>query len=78
MGFVVLVMALVIIALLRTRLPPRRSGPLVEWAAFAEPSYMLFTLGIFLLYWTMYFAFFYVSRHYQGAGTRQFRVLTPS
>lgn len=46
--------------LLRTRLPPRKSGPLVEWGAFKEPSYVLFTFGVFLLYWTLYFAFFYV------------------
>lgn len=62
MGFVVLVMCLIIVGLLRTRIPPRKSGPLVEWAALKEPAYMLFTFGIFLLYWTLYFAFFYVSR----------------
>lgn len=61
MGLVVLVMMLIVLALLRTRIPPRKSGPLVEWAAFKEPSYMLFTFGIFLLYWTLYFGFFYVS-----------------
>lgn len=62
MGFVVLLMVIIILALLRPRLPPRKSGPLVEWSAFKEPAYMLFTLGVFLLYWTLYFAFFYV-RH---------------
>ncbi|KAJ5667309.1 hypothetical protein N7507_003173 [Penicillium longicatenatum] len=46
MGFVVLVMVVLILALLRPRLPPRKSGPLVEWGAFKEPAYMLFTLGI--------------------------------
>lgn len=61
MAFVVLAMVLVIIALLRTRIPPRKSGPFIEWGAFREPPYMLFTFGIFLLYWTLYFAFFYVS-----------------
>ncbi|PYI03289.1 MFS monocarboxylate transporter [Aspergillus sclerotiicarbonarius CBS 121057] len=61
MGFLALFMAIIINLLLRTRLPPRRSGPLVEWAAFKEPSYMLFTFGIFLLYWTLYFAFFYIQ-----------------
>lgn len=61
MGFVVLAMAAVTLALLRPRLSPRRSGPLVEWSAFKEPAYMLFTFGVFLLYWTLlYFAFFYV------------------
>ena len=60
MGLVALIMVLIILALLRPRLPPRKSGPLVEWEAFKEPAYMLFTLGVFLLYWTLYFAFFYV------------------
>lgn len=62
MGLVVFVMLLIILALLRPRLPPRKSGPLIEWGAFTEPAYMLFTLGVFLLYWTLYFAFFYVCR----------------
>ncbi|KAH6880613.1 putative monocarboxylate permease [Thelonectria olida] len=61
MGFVVLVMMVIVLTLLRTRIPPRRSGPLVEWAAFKEPSYMLFTFGIFILYWTLYFGFFYIQ-----------------
>ncbi|KAL6232196.1 hypothetical protein BDW75DRAFT_232972 [Aspergillus navahoensis] len=61
MGFLVLAMAAIILALLRPRLPPRKSGPLVEWSAFKEPAYMLFTFGIFLLYWTLYFAFFYIQ-----------------
>ncbi|OQE20978.1 hypothetical protein PENFLA_c015G02534 [Penicillium flavigenum] len=61
MGLVALVMVLIVLALLRPRLPPRKSGPLVELEAFKEPAYMLFTLGVFLLYWTLYFAFFYVQ-----------------
>ena len=60
MGFIVLFMVILINLLVRTRLPPRKSGPLVEWTAFKDTSYMLFTFGIFLLYWTLYFAFFYV------------------
>ncbi|KAJ5360948.1 hypothetical protein N7517_010139 [Penicillium concentricum] len=54
-------MVLITLALLRPRIPPRKAGPLVEWSAFKEPAYMLFTLGVFLLYWTLYFAFFYVQ-----------------
>ncbi|KAL2784615.1 major facilitator superfamily domain-containing protein [Aspergillus keveii] len=61
MGFVVLAMAAATLTLLRPRLPPRKSGPLVEWSAFKEPAYMLFTFGVFLLYWTLYFAFFYIQ-----------------
>ncbi|KAI1860044.1 uncharacterized protein JN550_011728 [Neoarthrinium moseri] len=61
MGFVVLFMAIVIVMLVRTRIPPRKSGPLIEWDAFKEPSSMLFTLGIFLFYWSLYFASFYIQ-----------------
>ncbi|KAJ5300717.1 uncharacterized protein N7443_005719 [Penicillium atrosanguineum] len=61
MGFVVLIMVTITLALLRPRLPPRKSGPLVEWSAFKEPAYMLFTLGVFLLYWSLYFTFFYIQ-----------------
>ncbi|RAL00357.1 MFS general substrate transporter [Aspergillus ibericus CBS 121593] len=63
MGFLALIMAIIINLLLRTRLPPRRSGPLVEWAAFKEPSYMLFTFGIFLLLLDALFRFFLSLTH---------------
>ncbi|CAI7608975.1 unnamed protein product [Penicillium manginii] len=35
----------------KQRLPPRKSGPVVEWAAFKEPSYLLFAVGMFLNFW---------------------------
>ncbi|KAL8968298.1 MAG: hypothetical protein Q9183_002530, partial [Haloplaca sp. 2 TL-2023] len=45
----------------RPRLPPRKSGPLVEWAAFRELPYTLFSIGMFLAFWGLYFAFYYVG-----------------
>lgn len=61
MGFVILFNTIVILTLARVRLPPRKSGPLVEWSAFAEPSYLLFCIGMFFNLWAVYFAYFYVS-----------------
>ncbi|PLB49264.1 MFS monocarboxylate transporter [Aspergillus steynii IBT 23096] len=61
MGFVVLFVAVVINCVLCPRMPPRKSGPLVEWAAFKEPSYVMLTFGIFLIYWTFFFVFFYIQ-----------------
>jgi MFS family permease len=61
MGFVILFNATIAISVARVRLPPRRSGPLVEWSAFKESSYTLFCLGMFLNLWAVYFAYFYVS-----------------
>lgn len=60
-AFVALAVSALALALLRPRLKPRRSGPLVEWAAFREAPYILFTLGLFIWFWAHYFGFFYVS-----------------
>ena len=55
-----LLFTIIINLLLRPRLPPRNSGPLIEWAAFHEPPYVLFTIGMFLIFWAIYFGFFHV------------------
>jgi hypothetical protein len=47
--------------ILKPYLPPRRSGPLVEWEAFRELPYLFFSLGAFLNFYALYFGFFYVS-----------------
>jgi MFS family permease len=61
-GFIVAGTLMIVNTFMRTRLPPRRAGPLVEWAAFREVSYVLFTIGMFLMFLGLYFAFYYV-RH---------------
>ncbi len=60
LGFVMLVLQAITLSLTRTRLPPRKSGPLVEWGAFKELPYLLFSIGMFLNFWGLYFAFYYV------------------
>lgn len=47
MGFVCLATLWLASVLYKTRVPPRVSGPIVEWAAFREWSYNLFLLGMF-------------------------------
>ena len=61
LGFVMLAVQAVASAFARTRLPPRTSGPLVEWAAFKELPYALFAIGMFLNFWALYFAFYYIG-----------------
>ncbi|KAL8950090.1 MAG: hypothetical protein Q9222_003854 [Ikaeria aurantiellina] len=61
LGLVMLVLQAVALAFVRPRLPPRKSGPLVEWAAFREVPYVLFAVGMFLNFWGLYFAFYYVG-----------------
>ena len=62
MGFVILFNSAVVLSIARVRLPPRRTGPLVEWSAFRELPYSLFCVGMFLNLWAVYFAYFYVSQ----------------
>ncbi|KAJ5565005.1 major facilitator superfamily domain-containing protein [Penicillium frequentans] len=61
LGFVMVATSIPATLLLRPRLPPRRSGPLVDWVAFKEPTYILFIVGMFFNFWGLYFAFYYVG-----------------
>lgn len=46
-GYVQVATFVVVVVFLRQRIPPRKSGPLVEWRAFAEGEYTLYALGSF-------------------------------
>ncbi|OJD23631.1 hypothetical protein ACJ73_05009 [Blastomyces percursus] len=46
---------------LRQRIPPRKSGPFFDWSAFKETRYSLFAIAMFLNFWGLYVAFFYLS-----------------
>ncbi|KAE8375301.1 major facilitator superfamily domain-containing protein [Aspergillus bertholletiae] len=61
LGFISLGTLMPCLLFLKQRLPPRQSGPLVEWAAFKEPSYALFAIGMFLNFWGIYIGFFYIG-----------------
>jgi MFS family permease len=60
MGFVMLFNVAVILTLARTRIPPRRSGPLLELSAFKEVPYALFAVATFLVLWPVYYEYDYV------------------
>ncbi|KAI4691578.1 hypothetical protein J4E85_005082 [Alternaria conjuncta] len=73
-GFIMLLMNAITIGLYRTRLPPRKSGPLVDWASFTELPYALYCAGAFFSFWGLYFAFFYIgsyARNVLGASYQQ-------
>lgn len=61
MALVVLVNSIFIVLVTRTRVAPRKAGPLFELAAFKELPYTLFTVGCFIELWGLYFAYFFVS-----------------
>lgn len=61
MGLVVLVASAISIALARTRLPPRKAGPIFELGAFKEMPYLMFAISMWFTLWATYFAYYYVS-----------------
>ena len=61
LGFVTLACLTTCNILARPRVPPRRTGPILELAAFTEMPYTLFASGMFLVFWGVYFAFYYLS-----------------
>jgi hypothetical protein len=74
-GWSVRVIALIMIVTLavsnftlKSRLPPRKAGPLVEPKAFLQPSYSWFTVGAFLAFWGLYTPFFYSTSYTQRIG----------
>lgn len=61
LGFLNLGLLAIIIAFMRPRLPPRTSGPIIDWSAWKEPTFALFVAGIFCAVWSIYYTFYYVS-----------------
>lgn len=47
--------------IMRSRLPPRKSGPLLEPRAFLQPSYTLWTIAGFFAFWGLYTPLFYCA-----------------
>ncbi|OCK82774.1 putative MFS monocarboxylate transporter [Lepidopterella palustris CBS 459.81] len=62
-GFVTFMQGLLATAFLKTRVPPRKAGPLIEWVALKEVTYVLYCIGMFLNFWGLFFAFYYVGAY---------------
>ncbi|KAG5984537.1 hypothetical protein E4U55_004320 [Claviceps digitariae] len=60
-ALITLVLCIASCVLLRPRLPGRKAGPWIEWAAFRETPYVLFAVGSFLNFYGMYFGLFYIN-----------------
>lgn len=54
MGFVMMAGMLTAAIIFKPRLPPRKTGPIVEWTAFAELPYLFFCMSAFFLFWGVY------------------------
>ncbi|ATY64748.1 Major facilitator superfamily general substrate transporter [Cordyceps militaris] len=62
-GFVQIAVIAVANLGIRTRIRPRKTGPIVEWPAFQELEYTFYAAAAFFNFWGVYFAFFYISAY---------------
>ncbi|TGJ84584.1 hypothetical protein E0Z10_g4196 [Xylaria hypoxylon] len=62
-GFLNLGLLAISFALMRPRLPPRKSGPIIELSAFKDPKYTGFLASSFFLFWGNYYTFYYIASY---------------
>lgn len=67
-GFIMLTLGMSAGLGLRTRVPPRKSGPLVELSAFREPPYTFFCIAGFLFFFGIFFPYYYASSFAREVG----------
>jgi predicted MFS family arabinose efflux permease len=60
MGFVMLASTLIVLPFSKPRPRAPENAPWIDKTAFKEVPYMLFCIGIFLGFWGLYFAYYYV------------------
>jgi predicted MFS family arabinose efflux permease len=61
LGFVNMALLGVSFAFLKPRLPPRKSGPIVEWSAFREGPYVCVVAGMSLVFGGLFFSYYYIA-----------------
>ncbi|KAI5460839.1 major facilitator superfamily domain-containing protein [Mariannaea sp. PMI_226] len=63
LGFLNLGCLALAFAFMRPRLPPRKAGALIDWAAFKEPVYVCYVWGLFCFVWAVYYSFYYLGSY---------------
>ncbi|CAG8273197.1 unnamed protein product [Penicillium salamii] len=66
MALVILVNCVIIVTFTRSRIKPRSPPPWVDLGAFRERPYLLFSIGSFLIFEGIYFAYIYVRQYAQA------------
>ncbi|KAM0555907.1 hypothetical protein ACHAPJ_006309 [Fusarium lateritium] len=62
-GFMQAATMAVSLVFMKARLPPRRTGSVIEWVAFKELEYVFYAVGSFMCFWGTYFAFFFLATY---------------
>lgn len=60
LGFVNVLCLSLAVVVMKPRLPPRKTGPIIEWTAIKDIPYVLFVIGVCFLMAPVFFVFYYV------------------
>ncbi|RDW72191.1 hypothetical protein BP5796_08225 [Coleophoma crateriformis] len=63
LGFIVMALSILTCTLTKSRLPPRKTGAIIEWGYFKEPPFTIYLAGMFMCFWSLYFAFYYIGSY---------------
>lgn len=63
LGFFNLACLAAALAFLHPRLPPRKSGPIVEWRAFKEAPFVFMVTGMSFVFGGLFFSYYYIGSY---------------
>ncbi|KAJ5375423.1 hypothetical protein N7517_007429 [Penicillium concentricum] len=66
MAFIMLGTLLISVAVMKPRLPPRKSGPLINIESLRDPIFVIWLLAVFFIFIGLYISFFYVEQYVPG------------
>ncbi|KAJ4062767.1 hypothetical protein NW753_004235 [Fusarium oxysporum] len=61
LGFINLAGFILVAIFMRPRLPPRQTGPIIDWSAFRDTLYVSYVGGLFFFVWSVYYTFYYLA-----------------
>ncbi|KAJ3541329.1 hypothetical protein NM208_g4667 [Fusarium decemcellulare] len=61
LGFINLTGFCFVAVFMRPRLPPRKSGPIIDWTAFRDSLYVCYVAGLFFFVLSVYYTFYYLA-----------------
>ncbi|KAF1846043.1 MFS general substrate transporter [Cucurbitaria berberidis CBS 394.84] len=61
LGFINVASLAIVIAFMKPRLPPRKSGPLIDWEALKDKPYVLHVLGMCFIIPGIYIVYYYIA-----------------
>ncbi|KAI1151892.1 major facilitator superfamily domain-containing protein [Nemania diffusa] len=62
-GLLNLALLFIAITFMRARMPPRKSGPIVDLGAFKDLKYAGFLASAFFVFWANYYTFYYIASY---------------